>query len=63
MAIISSINEITNSKDTTNCFFSIHLLNIPIHRWMMKKLNRLKVVLIEIGKTGKWLSEQLGKEP
>jgi len=27
----------------------------------MANLNRLKVVLVENGKTGKWLSEQLGK--
>ena len=27
----------------------------------MAKLNRLKVVLVEQGKTGKWLAEQLGK--
>lgn len=27
----------------------------------MANLNRLKVALVEQGKTGKWLSEQLGK--
>ena len=27
----------------------------------MEDINRLKVVLVEQGKTGKWLSEQLGK--
>lgn len=27
----------------------------------MQNLNRLKVVLVEQGKTGKWLAEQLGK--
>lgn len=27
----------------------------------MKKINRLKVVLVEQRKTGKWLAEQLGK--
>ena len=27
----------------------------------MANLNRLKVVLVEQGKTGKWLAEQLGK--
>lgn len=27
----------------------------------MSNLNRLKVVLVEEGKTGKWLAEQLGK--
>lgn len=29
----------------------------------MANLNRLKVVLVEKDKTGKWLSEQLGKNP
>ena len=29
----------------------------------MKKFNRLKVVLVEQRKTGKWLAEQLGKDP
>lgn len=27
------------------------------------QINRLKVVLVEQGKTGKWLSEQLSKNP
>ena len=27
------------------------------------QINRLKVVLVEQGKTGKWLSEQLRKDP
>lgn len=27
----------------------------------MEKLNRIKVVLVEKDKTGKWLAEQLGK--
>ena len=29
----------------------------------MKDLNILKVVLVEQKKTGKWLAEQLGKDP
>ncbi len=29
----------------------------------MKDLNRLKVVLVEQKKTGKWLAEQLGNDP
>lgn len=29
----------------------------------MAKLNRIKVVLVEKGKTGKWLAEQLDKSP
>lgn len=30
---------------------------------MDKKLNRIKVVLVDSGKTNKWLAEQLGKDP
>ena len=29
----------------------------------MKNVNRLKVVLVEQRKTGKWLAKQLGKDP
>ena len=29
----------------------------------MKNVNRLKVVLVEQRKTGKWLAELLGKDP
>ena len=29
----------------------------------MANLNRIKVVLVEQQKTGKWLAEQLGKDP
>lgn len=28
---------------------------------MTERINRIKVVLVEQGKTGKWLAEQLGK--
>lgn len=30
-------------------------------KWQMKQINRLKVVLVEQNKTGKWLAETLGK--
>ena len=30
---------------------------------MTKAVNRLKVVLVEQKRTGKWLAEQLGKDP
>lgn len=30
---------------------------------LMENLNRLKVVLAESRRTGKWLAEQLGKDP
>ena len=29
----------------------------------MENINRLKAVLADSGKTGKWLAEQLGKDP
>lgn len=29
----------------------------------MAPLNRIKVVLVQKGKTGKWLAQQLGKSP
>ena len=29
----------------------------------MKNVNRLNVVLVEQNRTGKWLAEQLGKDP
>lgn len=29
----------------------------------MKPINRIKVLLVEKQKTGKWLAEQLGKDP
>lgn len=36
---------------------------IPILVMGKEQINRLKVVLVEKGKTGKWLSEQLDKDP
>ena len=46
----------------------IHQSFIPLHQYLiytiknlMANLNRLKLVLVEKDKTGKWLSEQLGK--
>ncbi len=29
----------------------------------MKEINRLKIILAEKNRTGKWLAEQLGKDP
>ena len=34
-----------------------------IFRLMKKDINRLKLVLVERKRTGKWLAEQLGKDP
>ena len=43
--------------------FSIYL-HITSNIWsIMKDINRLKVILVEKKKTGKWLAEQLGKDP
>lgn len=41
---------------------SLHLYYIPIMWSIMENLNRIKVVLVEQNKTGKWLAEQLGKD-
>lgn len=41
---------------------SLHLYHIPIMWSIMENLNRIKVVLVEQNKTGKWLAEQLGKD-
>ena len=30
---------------------------------MNQRINRLKVVLVEQGRSGKWLAEKLGKDP
>ena len=34
-----------------------------VSRIEMKEINRLKIILTEKNKTGKWLAEQLGKDP
>jgi len=51
------MNICSVSKIITN------LHQIPIYRQIMKDLNRLKIVLVEQKRTGKWLAEQLGKNP
>jgi DNA-binding XRE family transcriptional regulator len=40
-----------------------NLLRIDKYITMDKKLNRIKTVLVDKGKTNKWLAEQLGKDP
>lgn len=42
---------------------SVYLSYTPIKGYTMKDINRIKVVLVEQKKTGKWLAEQLGKDP
>lgn len=41
---------------------TIYLRYIQYHDFM-EDINRLKLVLVEKKKTGKWLAEQLGKNP
>ena len=36
---------------------------MPIKGYTMKDINRIKIVLVEQKRTGKWLAEQLGKDP
>lgn len=44
--------------------FSFFLHSIYINNdCMERKINRIKVMLAEKGKTNKWLSEQVGKDP
>lgn len=40
---------------------SIPLHEIYINTSVMQNLNRIKIVLVEQNKTGKWLADQLGK--
>lgn len=42
---------------------SVYLLYTPIKGYTMKDINRIKIVLVEQKRTGKWLAEQLGKDP
>ncbi len=44
-------------------YFSISLYIVKYNSYIMKDVNRLKLVLVEQKKTGKWLAEQLGKDP
>lgn len=45
-----------------------HRILIPLHQIIfnysnMANLNRIKVVLVEKGRTGKWLAEEIGTPP
>ena len=44
-------------------FFFVPLRPKQISCNMTDELNRLKVVLVEKKRTGRWLAEQLGKDP
>ena len=43
--------------------FYINLHQIIINYSNMANLNRIKLVLVEKNKTGKWLADELGKTP
>ena len=43
--------------------FYCYLYSIKNNILMERKINRIKVMLAEKGKTNKWLSEQVGKDP
>ena len=46
-----------------NSLFLYKFANILICINLKRKINRIKVILAEKGKTNKWLSEQVGKDP
>ncbi len=57
-----------NALIFTPSLFSFHILSVylpymPIKGYTMKDINRIKIVLVEQKRTGKWLAEQLGKDP
>ena len=54
--LLSNINRFSHR-------FFIPLHQITINYSIMANLNRIKVVLVEKGKTGKWLAENIGKTP
>ena len=58
IAILTSFFWICRKK-----YINLHEKYITIFKRYMANLNRLKVVLVEKDKTGKWLSDQLGKSP
>jgi len=47
----------------TIIFFNIFASNTNKMDMKQNQINRLKIVLVEQGRTGKWLSEKLGKDP
>lgn len=50
-----------NNRVIHENFIPLHQSLIYTNSNLMANLNRLKLVLVEKDKTGKWLSEQLGK--
>ena len=50
---------LANNRYSHNILIPLH--QIYIHSNNMDNLNRIKVVLVEKNKTGKWLADELGK--
>ncbi len=47
-------------KEYEESFIYLRLTSIS---YEMEKINRIKGALADVGRTGKWLAEQLGKDP
>ena len=55
--------QLSNERNRLYHRILITLHQIIINYINMANLNRIKVVLVEKGKTGKWLAEKIGKTP
>ena len=55
--------QLSNEKNRLYHRILITSHQIIINYTNMANLNRIKVVLVEKGKTGKWLAEEIGKTP
>lgn len=55
--------QLSNEKNRLYHRILITLHQIIINYINMANLNRIKIVLVEKGKTGKWLAEEIGKTP
>lgn len=55
--------QLSNEKNRFYHRILITLHQIIINYINKANLNRIKVVLVEKGKTGKWLAEEIGKTP
>jgi DNA-binding Xre family transcriptional regulator len=64
--LLRMIYTITQMPDISNAFLvkqkSINIFAFNIKQKAMKQINRLKVVLVEQGKTGKWLADILNRD-
>ena len=54
-----NVNILANDRYSHNILIPLHQIYINSNN--MDNLNRIKVVLVEKNKTGKWLADELGK--